>query len=126
MLSEDSDNDDWKKNFRMSRKLLYEPLHDLITYISPNILSPNRTMISANKKLTIYLYFLKDTGSLLMTANVFGIDVSTASKIIHEVCSLVVTDLRPEKQRFPVQVRLLVMCKGELSVVIARLISKCM
>ena len=88
MLSEDSDNDDWKKNFRMSRKLLYEPLHDLITYISPNILSPNRRMISANKKLTIYLYFLKDTESLLMTANVFGIDVSTASKIIHEACKV--------------------------------------
>lgn len=54
MLSEDSDNNNWKKNFRMSRKLLCEPLHDLITYISPNILSPNRRMIRANKKLAIY------------------------------------------------------------------------
>ena len=30
----------------------------------------------------------KDTGSLLMTANVFGIALSTASKIIHEVVKL--------------------------------------
>ena len=43
-------------------------------------------------------------------------------------CSLVVSDLRSEtrNQRLPVRVRLLVICRGEPSAVIAWLISKCL
>ena len=40
MLSRDFNDNDWKKNFNMSRELFHE-LHHLIPYISPNILSPN-------------------------------------------------------------------------------------
>ena len=38
--------------------------------------------------------------------------------------SLVVSDLRSETKGFPVRVRLPAMCRGELSAVIARLMSK--
>lgn len=37
----------------MSRKLFHEPLGDLISHSSPNNLSPDRRMISVNKKLAI-------------------------------------------------------------------------
>ena len=40
--------------------------------------------------------------------------------------SLVVSDLRSETKGFPVRVRLLVMCRGEHSAVITRLMSKCL
>ena len=40
--------------------------------------------------------------------------------------SLVVSDLRSETEGFPVRVRLLAMCRGELSAVTARLVSKCL
>ena len=90
MLSGDFNDNDWKKNFNMSRELFHK-LHHLIPYISPNILSPNWRMIPGDKKWAITLYFLKDTGSLLMTANIFGIALSNASKIIHEVCKAITT-----------------------------------
>ena len=59
MVSGDSDDHDWKKNFRMSRELFHELLEHLVPYISPNILSPNRIMILADKKLAITLCFFK-------------------------------------------------------------------
>ena len=59
MVSGDSDDNDWKKNFRMSRELFHELLEHLVPYISPNILSPNRIMILADKKLVITLCFFK-------------------------------------------------------------------
>ena len=37
MLSGDSDENDWKKNFRMSRELFHELLDHLVPDISPNI-----------------------------------------------------------------------------------------
>ena len=39
--------------------------------------------------------------------------------------TLILTNNALQKQRFPVRIRLLAMCRGELSVVIAQLISKC-
>ena len=49
--------------------------------------------MSAEKKLAVILYFLKDTGSLTMTANTFGIHQSTTSKVIMEVSEAIVTHL---------------------------------
>ena len=50
-------------------------------------------MIPANIKLVITLFFLKDTGSLLMTTSIFSIALSTASKIILEVCKAITEHL---------------------------------
>ena len=58
-------------------------------------------MLPANKKLAIPLYFLKDTGSILITANVFGTEFSTASKIIHEVCKAITKHLGSTYIRLP-------------------------
>ena len=38
-------------------------------------------------KVAICLYYLKDTGSLSMTVNTFGVHTSTASKVIRNVFS---------------------------------------
>ena len=43
-----------------------------------------------------------------------------------EACSLVVSDLCSENKGSPARVRLLTMCKGKLSAVIARLMSMCL
>ena len=56
MLSRDSDDNDWKKNFRMSRELFHELLDHLAPYISPNILSPNGRMVPADKKLAMTIF----------------------------------------------------------------------
>ena len=54
----------WRKNFRMSRESFRDLLAELNPYISPNDSSPNYRTLSAEKKLALTLYFLKDTGSL--------------------------------------------------------------
>ena len=98
IISRGSDDDDWKKNFRMSGELFHELL---VPYISPNILSLKRRMIPADKKFAVTLHFLKDTGSLLMTASIFGIALSTASKIIYEVCKAMTEHLDSKCIRLP-------------------------
>ena len=61
----------WKKNFRMSREEFENLTNELRPSISPDPSSPNYMALSAEKKVAITLYFLKDTGSLVMTANTF-------------------------------------------------------
>ena len=86
----------WKKNFRLPRERFVELTEELRPYISPNPLSPNYRALSTEKKLAVTLYYLKDTGSLAMTANTFGIAVNTASVIIGEVCKAITKNLGPK------------------------------
>ena len=64
-------------------------------HISPRR-SPNHRAINVEKKIGMTLYYLKDTGSLGMTANIFGVAIPTATAIIYEVCSEISTLLRPK------------------------------
>ena len=52
-------------------------------FISPNLLSINIRVITAEKKLAITLYYLKDTGSFTITANSFGVATNTVGLIIY-------------------------------------------
>lgn len=61
-------------------------VEELRPFISPDPRSPNETAASAEKKLALTLYNLKDTGSTRMTANAFGVAKSTVSIIVHDVC----------------------------------------
>ena len=69
--------------------------------ISPDPRSPDRTAVSAEKKLALTLYFLKDTGSIRMTANAFGVAKSTVSIIVHDVCQAITSYLGPKYIRLP-------------------------
>ena len=66
-----------------------------------NPLSPNYRALTAEKKLAITLYYLKDTGSLAMTANSFGIAICTASAVIFEVCKAISKYLGPKYLYLP-------------------------
>ena len=85
----------WKKNFRMTRKEFEAITNELRPYISPDPLSPNHMALSAEKKLAMTLYFLKDTGSLSMAANTFGMALCTVSKHVLEVCHAISKYLGP-------------------------------
>ena len=88
----------WKKNFRMSRDKFNQLVNE---WISPDPKSPNKRAISSMKKVAICLYYLKDTGSLSMTVNTFGVHTSTASKVIREVCSAITHKLGPKYVKLP-------------------------
>ena len=48
------------------------------------------------KKAAAVFYYLKDTGSVTITANTFGIYQCTLTQIVKEVCSAVVTYMVPK------------------------------
>ena len=93
--------DCWRKNFRMSQESFHKLVRELEPYISPNPKSPNYRALSAATKLATTLYFLKDTGSLGMTANSFGIAINTASIVINEVCCAISKYLGPKCIHLP-------------------------
>ena len=53
-----------------------DAFHELVTMLDPYIgpkTTPNYRKLSTSKKLAMVLYYLKDTESLWMTANAFGV-----------------------------------------------------
>ena len=93
----------WKKNFRLDRHSFLEPLNVIGLHSSPDLTTPNKRALHADKKLAITLYFLKDTGSLNMTANTFGIPINTTSVLVFEVCLAIVEYLGPLYLHLPKQ-----------------------
>ena len=94
-------NGDWKRNFRMSREEFQELCEQLRPHISPGINSPNYLALSLEKKVAVTLCYLKDTGSIWMTANTFGIHQCTVSKVILEFCNAMATHLGPTYLHLP-------------------------
>ena len=101
MISGATPEEAWKKNFRLTREDFMDLAEQLRPYTSPNLSSPNYRVLSTEKKLAITLYYLKDTGSLGMTANTFGIALNTASVIIAEVCESITKYLGPKYIHLP-------------------------
>ena len=81
MISGVSPEEDWKKNFRMTRPEFEDLCEELRPHIFPDPKSPNRQAVSVEKKVALTLYYLKDTRSMWMTANTFGIHQCTISKV---------------------------------------------
>ena len=82
MFGGEAPENTWRKNFRVSRQEFMLLLSELQSYLRPDPKSPNYRALSAEKKLAVTLYYLKDTGSLQMTANTFGISTPTVSHVI--------------------------------------------
>ena len=91
----------WKKNFRLDKTSFLKLVSLLHPHISPNPRSPNRRALPADKKVATALYYLKDCGSLNMTANTFGIAINTTSAVISEVCSAIVNYVGPNYLHLP-------------------------
>ena len=96
MLANIAIEDLWKKTFRLSRAEFDALCSDLRPNISPSILSPNHRALSVEKKVAAVVYFLKDTGSMTMAANAFGIHQCTLTKLVKEVCSAIVIYMVPK------------------------------
>ena len=94
-------NSFWVKNFRMSRESFMNLVEELELFIAPDPRTPNYRALTAEKKLAITLYYLKDTGTLNMTANCFGVAVNTVSLVINEVCNAITCQLGPKYLYLP-------------------------
>ena len=96
MLQGISPLESWKENLRLTRNQLFNLTKELQPYISPSLLSPNHSALNADKNLALTLYYLEDTGSLIMTAINFRVAINTASSVIYEVCLAICQILGPQ------------------------------
>ena len=66
--------EEWKKNLRMAKA----DFHKLVGLIKPFAVERStrvrKDTIDLPKRVAITLYYLKDQGSMQMTANTFGVD----------------------------------------------------
>ena len=85
----------------MSKECFFEILDEVKPLLDPKANCPNYRFLSAEKKLAVTLYYLKDTGSLWMTANIFGIHQCKASKTIVKVCKVINAILGPDFLHLP-------------------------
>ena len=93
VLNGKHDDEKWVKSFRLTKEKFYELVEMLRPYVSPDETSPNHRKLDAAKRITVCLYYLKDTGSMWMTANTFGLHQSTVSKIEVEICDAILQNL---------------------------------
>ena len=91
----------WKKNLRIFKESFYQLANELRPFIAPKPGSPNYRYLTTEKKIALTLYYLKNTGSLWMTANTFGVHQCTVSKTIVEVCTAINTHLGPKYLHLP-------------------------
>lgn len=96
MFSGVSPEEDWTKNFRMTRPECEDLCEQLRPHIFPDPKSPDRQALSVEEEAALTMYYLKDTGSIWMTANTFGIHQCTVSKVVFEVCDAITKHLGPE------------------------------
>lgn len=93
--------DEWKKNFRMTRELFMSLADEMRFFLAPKRSPRGADVISVEKQLGMTLYYLKDQGSLVMTANTFGVAICTLSVVLRKVCATITRELGPRYIKLP-------------------------
>ena len=70
-------------------------------FVTPNPKAFRKDVISAEKRVALVRYYLKDQGSLRMTTNTFGVSISTVSLSLRMVCNAIAEHLGPLYMKFP-------------------------
>ena len=65
----------------------------LRVFVTPNPKAFEKDVVSAEKRVALVIYYLKDQGSLRMTANTFGVSISTVSLSLRMVCNAIAEHL---------------------------------
>ena len=76
--------DEWKENFRMSKRSLFALCEELHQYISKSTARFLKSA-SAGMQVAVIIYCLSDEGKFSKTVNAFGIAKNTVSMIIRRV-----------------------------------------
>ena len=58
-------------------------------------------VLSVQKQLAMTLYYLKDQGSILMTANAFGLSLCIVSVVVRKVCHVLTNKCGPNVIKLP-------------------------
>ena len=79
--------------------VFFEILDEITPLLDPKPNCPIYMFLSAEKKLAVTLYYLKDTFSLWIAGNTFRIHQCTVSKTIVQVCQAIDAILGPDLPR---------------------------
>ena len=92
---------EWKKNLRMDRAVFMSVVNELRPFLQPGRSPRGLDVLSVEKQLAMTLYFSKDQGSLMMTANVFGVANCTVSSVVRKVCDIITNVLGTRYIKLP-------------------------
>ena len=92
--------EEWCLNLRINYSVFMKLVDHLREFLISDPQAFRQECISPEKRVVISLYYLKDHGSLRMTANTFGVAKSTVSKSIKTVCTLICDHLGPKLVSF--------------------------
>ena len=81
--------DEWKMNFRLSKIDFFKLVDMIRPYARKRSSKVRKDVLSLEKRVAITLHYLKDQGSMRMTANVFGIARCTVGQVVQEICSVI-------------------------------------
>ena len=101
LSSEELLQEEWCKNLRIDVNSFMEIADELRPVIAPHADSFRYDTVSAEKKVAMTLYYIKDQGSYRMTANTFGISPSTLSVLLRQVCKSINEIMGPKLINFP-------------------------
>ena len=79
---------EWKKNLRMEKQVFVKLANEFRPYLEPGVGGSRDDVLTVEKQLAMTVYFLKDQGSLSMTANAFGVAICTVSVVVRKVCQV--------------------------------------
>lgn len=92
--------EEWRENFRMSKKTFFS----LCSLLRPFLEGQHtffREPISVEKKVAVTLYYLAEEGRYRKVANAFGISRASVSIIVRTVTTIIVAQLREMFIRLP-------------------------
>ena len=101
MLGPDVIDNCWRKNVWINKEGVSELTGLLEPIVRPKQSSPNYRQFTTETKLSITLYYLQNPGSLWITANTFGVNQSTVSKTVSEVCKAINEIMNPKYLYIP-------------------------
>lgn len=70
-------------------------------FVEPTRSPRGDDVLSVQKQLAMTLYYLKDQGSINMTANTFGVAMCTVSMVVRKVCSVLVHECGRDYLKMP-------------------------
>ena len=103
LISDKTDPSDWKKNLRMSKQSFLTLVNLIRPFWVERSTTVRKDSIMLEKRVAITLHYLKDQGSMIMTANLFGIGRCTVGQVVYEICTIITNKLGPQFIQFPTE-----------------------
>ena len=95
--------EEWKRNLRMSKEYFQNLVELIWPHVKERSSQVRQDVINVEKRVAVTLYYLKDQGSMKLTANSFGIACCTVGQIMQEICGILTNKLGPDLIKFPTE-----------------------